>query len=78
MLWIQFGNVKEGRMKEFQAWTKKNENALQKHGPPGWAYRGTHAAVLGFGKHDVATIWECSKYGDFDTLASIVRRRGTA
>ena len=50
------------------AWTKKNENAMQKDGPPGWAYRGTHAAVLGFGKHDVATIWECSKYGDFDTL----------
>jgi hypothetical protein len=68
VLWIQFGNVKEGRMKDFQEWSKKNETLMQKHMPPGWAYRGTYAAVLGFGKYDVATIFECRKYGDFDAL----------
>jgi len=34
MLWIQFGNIKEGRYKDFQAWTKKNEGLLEKHAPP--------------------------------------------
>src|SRR5437870_6020160 len=68
MLWIQFGNVKEGRMKDFQEWTKKNEGQFEKHAPPGWAYRGTFGAVLGFGNYDSALIMECSKYGDFDKL----------
>ena len=68
MLWIQFGNVKEGRMKDFQEWTTKNEGQFEKHAPPGWAYRGTFGAVLGFGNYDSALIMECSKYGDFDKL----------
>src|SRR5207245_4679703 len=67
-LWIQFGNVKEGRMKDFHEWTKKNEGQFEKHAPPGWAYRGTFGAVLGFGNYDTALIMECSKYGDFDKL----------
>ena len=68
MLWIQFGNIKEGRYKDFQAWTKKNEGLLEKHAPPGWAYRGTFGTVLGFGRYNVAVMMECSKYGDFDAL----------
>ena len=68
MLWIQFGNVKEGRMKDFQDWTKKNEGQFEKHAPPGWAYRGTFGTVLGFGNYDTALIMECGKYGDFDKL----------
>ena len=68
MLWIQFGNVKEGRQKELQAWVKKNEGLLEKHAPPGWLYRGTFGTVLGFGRYDMAQIWECKKYGDFDTF----------
>jgi hypothetical protein len=68
MLWITFGNIKEGRVKEFQAWTKKNEGLLSKHAPPGFAYRGTFGTVLGFGRYDAAQIMECDKYGDFDAL----------
>jgi len=68
MLWIQFGNVKEGRMKEFQEWTKKNEGLFEKHAPKGWNYRGTFGTVLGFGRHDTALLMECGKYGDFDAL----------
>ncbi len=55
-------------MKDFQEWTKKNEGQFEKHAPPGWAYRGTFGAVLGFGNYDSALIMECSKYGDFDKL----------
>ena len=68
MLWIQFGNVKEGRAKEFQEWSKKNEGLLEKHAPPGWAYRGNYGTVLGFGKYDTAMMLECRKYADFDAL----------
>ncbi len=64
---IQFGNVKEGRYADLQEWVKKNERDLAKHAPVGWTYRGTFGTVLGFGKYDVAQIWELSKYGDFDT-----------
>jgi len=68
MLWISYANVKEGRQKEFQEWTKKNEKLLQKYAPQGWTYRGTYAYVLGFGRFGVAGMWECEKYGDFDNL----------
>ena len=68
MLWIQWGNVKEGRMTEYQTWTKKNEGTFSKHMPPGWRYRGTHGSVLGFGRHDVALMLEADRYGDFDVL----------
>ncbi len=67
MLHIQFGNVKEGRYSELQAWIKKNEGALGKHAPAGWVYRGTFGTVLGFGRYDTAQIWEVGRYGDFDT-----------
>jgi hypothetical protein len=66
VLHIQFGNVKEGKFAELQAWLKKNEAALAKHAPAGMSYRGTYGSVLGFGKYDIAQMWEMSKYGDFD------------
>lgn len=68
MLWLQNGNVKDGRMEEFQQWVKKNEDAIRKYAPMGWRYRGTYATVLGFGRYSVTTMWECTKYGDFDAL----------
>jgi len=67
MLYMTSGDIKEGRMKEFQTWTKKNEDLFMKHAPKGWTYRGTYGYVLGFGRYAVATMWECGKYGDFDT-----------
>ncbi len=66
MLHIQFGNIKEGRYSELQTWLKKNEEDLVKHAPAGMKYRGTFGSVLGFGKFDLAQMWELSKYGDFD------------
>lgn len=70
MLWLRTGNVKEGRMKKFQQWVKQNEGAMQKYAPMGWRYRGTYSNVLGFGApwYSVTFMWECTKYGDFDTL----------
>jgi hypothetical protein len=68
MLYMWSGNVKEGRMKDYQAWLKNNEDLLQKHAPRGWTYRGTYAYVLGFGRFHVAGMWECSNYGDFDAF----------
>lgn len=67
MLYLQSFNLKEGKMKEFQAWTKKNEDLFQSHAPKGWTYRGTYAYVLGFGRYHGAVLWELNKYGDFDT-----------
>ncbi len=66
MLYLSFGDVKEGQMKDFQAWVKKNEGPLSKHAPPGWLYRGTFAPVFGFGTTDTAQLWEIAKYGDLD------------
>ena len=67
MLYIGSRNVKEGRMKELQAWVKDNEGLVQKHKPPGWTYLGTYAYVLGFGRHHIAWIWECDGYKDFES-----------
>src|SRR6266581_4655464 len=50
MLYLQSGNVKEGRQKEYQAWVKENEGAIEKHAPKGWLYRGTYGTVFGFGR----------------------------
>lgn len=66
MLYLYSWNVKEGRQRELQAWTKKNEGLLEKHAPPGWIYRGTFGAVLGFGRRDTTQIWELRSYADFD------------
>jgi len=66
MLYMQSYNIKEGKMTDFQMWTKKNEDAIRKSAPKGWSYRGTYAYVLGFGRFTAATLWECSKYADFD------------
>ncbi len=68
MLYVQSFNIKEGKLKEFQAWAVKNEDLMQKHAPKGWTYRGTYGYVLGFGRYGAATMWECSKYGDFDAF----------
>lgn len=68
MLYINSGNVKEGRMRRLQDWLAKNEGMFQKHAPPGWTYKGTYAYVLGFGRFQVASLWECRTYGDFDAL----------
>jgi len=68
MLYLTSYNLKEGRVGEYIAWVKKNKKNIQDHAPPGWKYRGTYGAVLGFGRYDVTEIWELRKYGDFDTF----------
>lgn len=60
------GNLKEGKAQAFQRWVQENEGLLEKHGPPGWTYRGTYFYVLGFGRYTVASMWESRTYGDFD------------
>lgn len=70
MLYMWNANVKEGRTKDLQAWTKANEELFQKHAPRGWTYRGTYAYVLGFGRYHIAGFWECKDYGDIDTWRS--------
>ena len=65
-MYLQSFNLKEGKMLDFQMWTKKNEAAIQKSAPKGWTYKGTYAYVLGFGRYQAAALWECAKYGDFD------------
>ena len=67
MLYIQNFNVKEGRAVEMQTWVKKNEDAIAKSAPKGWKYRGTYSYVLGFGNYAGMVMWECGRYGDFDT-----------
>jgi len=66
MLYMTSFNLKEGRVREFQTWVKKNEDVMQKSAPRGWTYRGTYGYVLGFGRYGGAQLWECNKYGDFD------------
>jgi hypothetical protein len=68
MLYLVSTNLKEGRIGEYYAWVKKNKKKIQDHAPPGWKYKGTYGAVLGFGRYDVTDIWEIKKYGDFDTF----------
>src|SRR5712691_13122994 len=62
MLYMTSFNVKEGRLREFQAWVKKNEDVMQKSAPRGWTYRGTYGYVLGFGRFAGAQLWDCNKY----------------
>src|SRR2546427_100309 len=67
MLYMTSFNAKEGRARELQEWVNKNEDVIKKSAPRGWTYRGTYGYVLGFGRFGGAQLWECSKYGDFDT-----------
>jgi hypothetical protein len=67
MLYMTSFNVKEGRVGEMQAWIKKNEDVFKKSAPRGWTYRGTYGYVLGFGRFAGAQMWECNRYGDFDS-----------
>src|SRR5256886_16992506 len=66
MLYITSFSTKEGRLREFQDWVKKNEDVIKKSAPRGWTYRGTYGYVLGFGRYGGAQLWECNRYGDFD------------
>ena len=68
MLWLNSGNLKEGRIGEYIAWVKKNKKLLQERGPKELKYRGSYISVLGFGRYDVTDIWEMKKYGDFDAF----------
>ncbi|MFQ5553057.1 MAG: hypothetical protein ACE5EW_05000, partial [Thermoplasmata archaeon] len=68
MLWIQSGNLKEGKARAWQEWVQKNDDLLKKSAPPGWTYRGTYFTVLGFGRFSTTWMWECATYGDFDAL----------
>ncbi len=67
MLWMQSGNLKEGKWRAYQEWIQKNEDLFRKTAPTGWIYRGTYFYVLGFGRYSTSTMWECTTYGDFDT-----------
>ena len=66
MLYMTSFSTKEGRLREFQDWVKKNEDVIKKSAPRGWTYRGTYGYVLGFGRFAGAQMWECNRYGDFD------------
>jgi hypothetical protein len=68
MFYVASHDLKEGRILEFQEWSKRNSKKLSAHAPPGWRYRGTYMAVLGFGTHDVTSVWELTDYADFDKL----------
>src|SRR2546428_14177271 len=66
MLYMTSFSTKDGRLREFQDWVKKNEDVIKKSAPRGWTYRGTYGYVLGFGRFAGAQMWECNRYGDFD------------
>jgi hypothetical protein len=68
MLRIYNFNIKEGKMKEFQQFIKKNEATKAAHAPKGWKYMGTYCYVLGFGPYHGAVLWEITDYADLDTL----------
>src|SRR5207247_10672456 len=66
MLYMTSFSTKEGRLREFQDWVKKNEDVIKKSAPRGWTYRGTYGYFLGFGRFAGAQMWECYRCGDFD------------
>jgi hypothetical protein len=68
MFYVASHDLKEGRILEYQRWLKRNSKKLAEHAPPGWRYRGTYMAVLGFGTHDKTSVWELNRYADFDNL----------
>jgi hypothetical protein len=68
MLYMINYNIREGKMKEFQAFIKKNEKAYREHAPKGWKLVGEYCYVLGFGPYCAAELWEISDYADFDTF----------
>jgi len=77
MLYMTSFSTKDGRLREFQDWVKKNEDVIKKSAPRGWTYRGTYGYVLGFGRFAGAQMWECNRYGDFDANITIPRGFGS-
>ena len=54
--------VAKGRQNEFMEWLRANENRLQEHTRPGWAYLGTWVTVGGFGDYTGESRWSLESY----------------
>lgn len=67
MLYINGGNLKEGKAGELQEWVQANEGTLAETAPDGWTYRGSYFTVHNVGPFDAAVMWEIEDYADLDT-----------
>ena len=51
-----------GKVNEFIAWLRDNEDNFKEHARPGWTYLGTWMTVGGFGDYDGESRWELDAY----------------
>ena len=65
------GDLKEGKMREFQAWLAANEQAVADSHPEGSKYLGSYVAIYSHkGVGAVHTFIEMDSYGAQDALAA--------
>ncbi len=69
---LQGGTVKQGMMKEAQAWINENEAELRSTAPEGTEYVGTYFPVFSSekGVGDIFSVMRLDSYGALDGLAA--------
>jgi hypothetical protein len=68
VLYIWTAGLKEGKEKQYKAWSLKAIGEYKKRAPQGWKLIGAYGATGGFAKFDVAWIWQFKRWSDWDTM----------
>ncbi|OGS43033.1 MAG: hypothetical protein A3K76_01340 [Euryarchaeota archaeon RBG_13_57_23] len=68
MLYIWTAELKEGKEKEYKAWSLKNMAEYKKRAPTGWKLVGAYGTTMALAKFDVAWIWQFRKWSDVDAF----------
>ncbi len=55
-------SVDKGRQSEFMDWIRENQDRMEQHNRPGWAYLGTWVTVGGFGNYTGESRWSLDNY----------------
>jgi len=68
MLYIWTAKLKEGKEKQYKAWSMKAAEVYKKRGPRGWKLVGVYGSTAALAKFDVAWFWHFDRWSDWDTM----------
>jgi len=68
VLYIWTAKLKEGKEKQYKAWSLKSIGEYKKRAPQGWKLVGAYGATGGLANFDVAWIWQFKRWSDWDAF----------
>ena len=69
-------DVKLGKTRDFQEWSRKNEDTIRKETPRRWEYIGTYAVIFSTEPGQFRQLWRHDSYGAMDTFAEAMGKGG--